>query len=146
MSLTRRAVLVGIPTLTTAGILKSGYAQGAYPAGIGTIKVVVPFPPGGASDIIGRLLAESLTRRWKATAVLENIAGGASTTGIGRVANGPKDGSQILILGFPFVTTQFVMPKLGYDRKSTSFRWFNSRASRACCASRRTCPLRRSRN
>ena len=52
MSLTRRAVLVGIPTLTTAGILKSGYAQGAYPAGIGTIKVVslsLPAAPATSS-------------------------------------------------------------------------------------------------
>jgi tripartite-type tricarboxylate transporter receptor subunit TctC len=115
MSPTRRAVLAGMGALTTAAVLKPAYAQGAYPAGIGTIKVVVPFPPGGASDIIGRLLAESLTRRWKTPAVLENVAGAASTTGIGRVAKGPKDGSQILILGFPFVTTQFVMPRLAYD-------------------------------
>src|SRR5262245_54399162 len=115
MSLTRRAVLAGIPALTTAAFLKPAQSQAAYPAGISTIKVVVPFPPGGASDIIGRLLAGSMTRRWKVPAVLENVAGGASTTGIGRVARGPTDGSQIIILGFPFVATQFVMPKLGYD-------------------------------
>jgi tripartite-type tricarboxylate transporter receptor subunit TctC len=115
MMLTRRAALAGMGALTTVGISKPTFAQGVYPAGVGTIKVVVPFPPGGASDIIGRLLAESLTRRWRTPAVLENVAGGASTTGIGRVAKGPKDGSQILILGFPFVTTQFVMPRLAYD-------------------------------
>src|SRR5262245_34272752 len=115
MGLTRRVVLAGMGAMTTAAVLPPARAQGAYPAGIGTIKVVVPFPPGGASDIIGRLLAESLTRRWKVPAVLENVAGGASTTGIGRVAKGPTDGSQILILGFPFVTTQFVMPRLPYD-------------------------------
>jgi tripartite-type tricarboxylate transporter receptor subunit TctC len=115
MSLSRRAVLGGIGALATVAAPRLGHAQGAYPAGVGTIKVVVPFPPGGASDIIARLLAESLTRRWKSPAVVENIAGAASTTGIGRVANGPKDGSQILILGFPFVTTQFVMPRLAYD-------------------------------
>lgn len=115
MSLTRRAVLAGLPAVATSALLKPVYSQVGYPAGVGTIKVVVPFPPGGASDIIARLLAESLTRRWKVPAVLENVAGGASTTGIGRVARGPTDGSQIIILGFPFVTTQFVMPKLGYD-------------------------------
>jgi tripartite-type tricarboxylate transporter receptor subunit TctC len=115
MTLTRRAALAGMGALTTVGISKPAFAQGDYPAGVGTIRVVVPFPPGGASDIIGRLLAESLTRRWRIPAVLENVAGGASTTGIGRVAKGPRDGSQILILGFPFVTTQFVMPRLAYD-------------------------------
>ena len=115
MGLTRRVVLAGMGAMTTAAALQPAKAQGAYPTGVGTIKVVVPFPPGGASDIIGRLLAESLTRRWKTPAVLENVAGAASTTGIGRVARGPTDGSQIAILGFPFVTTQFVMPKLPYD-------------------------------
>jgi tripartite-type tricarboxylate transporter receptor subunit TctC len=115
MNVNRRAVLGGIGALATVATSRLGYAESAYPAGVGTIKVVVPFPPGGASDIIARLLAESLTRRWKTAAVVENIAGAASTTGIGRVAHGPKDGSQIAILGFPFVTTQFVMPKLAYD-------------------------------
>ena len=115
MGLTRRVILAGMGAMTTASVLRSVQAQGAYPSGVGTIKVVVPFPPGGASDIIGRLLAESLTRRWKIPAILENVAGAASTTGIGRVAKGPRDGSQIAILGFPFVTTQFVMPKLAYD-------------------------------
>ena len=115
MSLTRRAILEGMGAISAAAVLKPAHAQGEYPAGVGTIKVVVPFPPGGASDIIGRLLADSMTRRWKTPAVLENIAGAASTTGIGRVAKGPKDGSQIAILGFPFVTTQFVMARLPYD-------------------------------
>ena len=90
-------------------------AQQAYPAGIGSIKIVIPFAPGGGSDIIGRLLADSLTRRWGTSAVLEHVPGGTGTVGIGRVAKGPKDGSQILILPLPFVTTQFLVSPLPYD-------------------------------
>jgi tripartite-type tricarboxylate transporter receptor subunit TctC len=96
-------------------MVKPASAQGAYPAGIGRIKVVVPFAPGGGSDLIARLLADGLSRRWGVSAVLENVPGGAATTGIGRVASGPKDGSQILILPLPYVTLQFLMSQLPYQ-------------------------------
>jgi len=115
MATTRREVLGGIGATILGAALEPALAQGGYPAGVGTIKVVVPFPPGGASDIIGRLLADSLKRRWGTSAVMENVAGGATTTGIARVAHGPKDGSQILIVSIPFVTTQFLMSRLSYD-------------------------------
>jgi tripartite-type tricarboxylate transporter receptor subunit TctC len=90
-------------------------AQAAYPAGLSAIKIVIPFAPGGASDTIGRLLADSLTKRWGVSAVLEHVPGATSTVGIGRVANGPSDGSQILILSLPYVTTQFLMSRLPYE-------------------------------
>src|SRR5262245_38835609 len=86
MRLPRGAALAGIGALAIAvGFSKSIFAHCAYSAGAATIAVVVPFPSGAASYLIGRLLAESLTRRWKAPAVLENVAGVASTTRIGRV-------------------------------------------------------------
>jgi tripartite-type tricarboxylate transporter receptor subunit TctC len=115
MSMTRRAALAGIGAAATGAIMRPASAQRAYPAGIGRIKVVVPFAPGGGSDLIARLLADGLSRRWGVSAVLENVPGGAATTGIGRVANGPKDGSQILILPLPYVTLQSLMSHLPYD-------------------------------
>ena len=114
-TITRRAALSGIAAVAGASLAPPLRAQAAYPAGIGTIKIVVSFAPGGASDLVGRLLADSLSRRWGVSCVLEHVPGGGATTGIGRVANGPSDGSQILILALPYVTTQFIMPKLPYD-------------------------------
>ena len=82
---------------------------------LSTITIVIPFAPGGASDIIGRLLAESLKRQHGVAAVVEHVPGGAATVGMGRVANGPIDGSQILILPISYVTTQFIMSQLPYQ-------------------------------
>jgi tripartite-type tricarboxylate transporter receptor subunit TctC len=114
-SITRRAALSGIATVVGASLASPLRAQSTYPARVGTIKIVVSFAPGGASDIVGRLFADSLSRRWGVSCILEHVPGGGATVGIGRVANGPSDGSQILILSLPFVTTQFIMPKLPYD-------------------------------
>src|SRR5438128_5064377 len=107
---TRRQALLGIAAVAaSAGSGGGARAQGAYPAGVNAIRLVIPFAPGGASDIIGRLLAESLAKRWGVNVTLEHVPGGSATVGIGRVANGPKDGSQILIMSINYVTTQFIM-------------------------------------
>ena len=114
MPMTRRAVLAGAGAAAVCGMRGAG-AQEMYPPKAATIRVVVPFAPGGASDIVGRLLADSLSRRWGVSVVLENVAGGGTTVGIGRVASGPKDGTQILILPLPYVTNQYLMARLPYD-------------------------------
>lgn len=113
MPVTRRALLAGIGTAACG--LGGASAQEAYPPKGTTIRVVVPFAPGGASDLIGRLLAESLSKRWSTPVVLENVPGGGTTVGVGRVAGGPNDGTQILILPIPYVTNQFLMARLPYD-------------------------------
>lgn len=113
-TLTKRQVVWGVAALAATAATPAR-AQTAYPGGISTIKIVIPFAPGGASDLIGRLLAESLARRWGVSAPLEHVPGGSATVGIGRVANGPKDGSQILILSLNYVTSQFIMSQLPYD-------------------------------
>ena len=114
-TIARRTVLSGFAAVAGVSLVPPLAAQPAYPAGAGTIKIVIPFASGGASDMIGRLLADSLGRRWGVSSVLEHVPGASATVGIGRIANGPSDGSQILILPLPYVTTQFIMPKLPYD-------------------------------
>jgi tripartite-type tricarboxylate transporter receptor subunit TctC len=111
----RRTLLINTCGFAAAGIYPATAAEAAYPDGIGTIKIIVPFAPGGASDIVGRMLADHLSKKWSANAVLEHVPGGGATVGIGRVASGPKDGSQILILSIPYVTTQYLMARLPYE-------------------------------
>ena len=105
MTITRRAVLSGLGAAAGTAFVRPLRAQPAFPAGVGTIKIVIPFAPGGGSDIIGRLLADGLTKRWGVPAVIEHVPGASATVGVARVAQGPADGSQILILNILYVTT-----------------------------------------
>ncbi len=113
--LSRRQALFGVIGTATGGFAARSAAQSAYPSGLRTIKVVIPFAAGGASDIIGRLLTESLAKRWGVPAALEFVPGASATIGMGRVAHGPKDGSQILLMSLNYITTQYIFESLPYD-------------------------------
>jgi tripartite-type tricarboxylate transporter receptor subunit TctC len=63
------------------------------------IKLVVPYPAGGAVDITGRLLAEYLQKELNATIVVENKVGAGGTVGANSVAKAPPDGYTILLSG-----------------------------------------------
>jgi tripartite-type tricarboxylate transporter receptor subunit TctC len=68
-------------------------AQGAFPTR--PIRLVVPFPPGGSSDLLGRLVAANLSSRLGQPVVVENRAGAGGTLGIQHVAREPADGYTI---------------------------------------------------
>jgi len=79
------------------------------------IRMVVPFAPGGASDILARTVATRLSERWGQPVVVENKPGAATTVGAADVAKAPGDGYTLLLAPAPFVITQFMYPKLPYD-------------------------------
>jgi tripartite-type tricarboxylate transporter receptor subunit TctC len=66
--------------LYVAGSL-TGAAQTAYPSR--TVRVVVSFPPGSATDLVARLLADRLNRKWNVSVVVENVTGAAGQIGTG---------------------------------------------------------------
>jgi tripartite-type tricarboxylate transporter receptor subunit TctC len=70
------------------------FAQ-AYPSR--PVRLVVPFPPGNTSDIIGRMIAEELQKRYGATAVVENRAGASGALGVQAVTGARPDGYTMLI-------------------------------------------------
>jgi tripartite-type tricarboxylate transporter receptor subunit TctC len=80
-----------------------------------TIRFIVPFAPGGASDTTARLTAQHLSQRLGKTVVVDNKAGAASTIGTAEVARAAPDGYTILLAPPPFVITQFAYPNLPYD-------------------------------
>ncbi len=112
-SVTRRSFVAGSAALA-AGAATPGFAQQGWPAGQ-TIKFVVPFAAGGATDVVGRIAADRLGAAWKTPTIVENVAGAGSNLGAERVAKGPTDGSQILVMGPPTVNNQFLFNKLSYD-------------------------------
>ena len=56
------------------------------------LRMVVPFPPGGPTDVLGRVLAQGLQDAWKQTVVVENKAGAAGNIGVDAIAKSPPDG------------------------------------------------------
>ncbi len=78
------------------------------------IKLVIPFPAGGSTDIVGRLLAEKLTTSLGQTVIVENRAGAGGTTGSDVVAKAASDGYTLLI---GTSSTHAIAPAL-YERLS----------------------------
>lgn len=62
-----------------------------------TVKLVVPYPPGGASDLLARMLVPDLTRQLGTTIVVENKAGASGNIGTGQVSVAPGDGCTLLL-------------------------------------------------
>jgi len=91
-------------------------AQAPWPAPGQTIKVIVPFPAGGASDQIGRIVAKALGDELKATVVVENRSGANGSVGAAAVAKAPPDGYTLLVgsIGV-FAINAGLYSKLAYD-------------------------------
>lgn len=96
-------------------LLASGALAQAWPSK--PVRFVVPFAPGGQSDVVARMVAEKLAVRWGQPVVVENRAGAATTIGADLVAKAPADGYTMLLAPAPFVITQYAYPKLPYDSR-----------------------------
>ena len=113
--ISRRRVSKGLAAAAVSILARPAIAQGAYPAGVGTIKLVVPYPAGGATDVIGRIVADRLSALWNASVIVENIAGAAANIGMDRVAKGPTDGSTLFMVPPQIAINQYLYAKLAFD-------------------------------
>ena len=77
------------------GLSGAAFAQAGYPDK--PITMIVPFPPGGVADTVGRPVAEALARELGQTVVVENRAGAGGATGMGAAARAPADGYTLLM-------------------------------------------------
>ena len=79
------------------------------------VRFVVPFAPGGSSDVLSRSVGQKLSERWSQPVVVENKPGASTTLAAAQVAKAAPDGYTIMLAPAPFVITQYVYPSLSYD-------------------------------
>ena len=102
-------------TVTIFGaLLATGALAQTYPAK--PVTWIVPFPPGGGTDISARTVAAKLTEKWKQSVVIENRAGAAGIIGADAVAKARPDGYTLLIVNVGITSINpDLYPKLPYN-------------------------------
>lgn len=80
-----------------------------------TVRLVVPFPPGGATDALARLMAEKLSDKWKQPVIVDNKPGANTAIGTDVVAKSAADGHVVGIVTGSHVTNPLLGAKLPYD-------------------------------
>jgi len=111
MRLTRR-VLLG--TTLAAPLATPALAQAQWPTG--TVRIIVPWPPGGSTDVLVRLYAERFQSVLGQTFVIENRAGAGGNIGLDALAKAPADGSVFSIASVGHLCINpFLYARLPYD-------------------------------
>ena len=101
-----------------------GQSTPTYPTK--TVRIVVPFAAGGATDIVTRILAQKLTESWGQAVVVENRGGAGGNIGAAEVAKAPADGYTLLMTSGSIVTAnQHIYKNMGFDPQKLT-----------CCPSR----------
>ncbi len=105
----------GLPVILAALIvpLPAMAADPQYPSH--PLRIVVPFAPGGASDVVGRLLAQKLGESMGQTVVVDNRAGAGANIGIGVAAKAQPDGYTLLIASSAFAVNPSLYTKIPHD-------------------------------
>ena len=88
-------------------------AQSDFPSR--PLTMVIPFPPSGSTDVLGRLLAQSMSRFLQQTIVIENTGGAGGTMGAARVARAKPDGYTLLFHNMAHASAPSLYAKLSYD-------------------------------
>jgi tripartite-type tricarboxylate transporter receptor subunit TctC len=114
MRLTRRQAIAGCGGGVAALIAPPALAQTAYPSR--NIKMIVPYPAGGTTDFLGRLVAEQIKTGLGATVIVENKPGAGTTLGAEQVAKAEGDGYTLLMAtSTTLAINKTLYKKLPYD-------------------------------
>ncbi|MFD0667167.1 tripartite tricarboxylate transporter substrate binding protein [Ramlibacter sp. MAHUQ-53] len=105
----RRTALGGLAALTLS---RPGLAN-SFPAK--PVTLVVPYAPGGGTDIVGRQLAQKLSDRWGQSVVVDNRTGANGVIGSSLVSKAPPDGYTLLLVVGSHAVNPVLMKKLPYD-------------------------------
>ena len=110
----RRQIVLGAAASALPLISLPSFAQDFPRPGM-NIKYVVPFPPGGLTDVMARIVAQKINEAWKVPVLVENKAGGNAQIGAEQVAKGPSDGSQLLAITLSHAANVSLFPDAPYS-------------------------------
>jgi len=108
---TKRAMLAGASALLATPQISR--AQGTWPNG--PIRIVVPFPPGGSTDALARLLQPHLQADLGVSIIVENRGGASGSLGTAQVARAAPDGNTWLIVFDTHAVNPSLIPNMGFD-------------------------------
>ena len=107
-----RLALFGLLIAITSSWATESHAQ-SFPSK--SVRLIVPFPPGGPADVLGRVYAEKLSAAWSQPVVVENRAGAAGNIGSDMTAKASPDGYTLLLIASSHVINSALYEKLPYD-------------------------------
>jgi tripartite-type tricarboxylate transporter receptor subunit TctC len=107
-------VRISVISLALALLAPLAAAQQGYPNK--AVRIVVPYPPGGTADIVGRTIAEKLSGAWGQSVIVENRAGAGGTIGVDAGVRSAPDGyTMVLGVTGPLTIMPSINPQLPYD-------------------------------
>jgi tripartite-type tricarboxylate transporter receptor subunit TctC len=108
------AITMCAAMLAIAAAPARGRAQADFPSR--TVKMIVPYPPGGGTDLLARVLADRLGRKWQQSVIVENVAGAGGNIGAAEVARAEPDGYTLLLASpGPIATNAYMYKEMPYD-------------------------------
>jgi tripartite-type tricarboxylate transporter receptor subunit TctC len=102
-------------SIVAATLLASGVSYGQSPYPTRQVRIVVPYPAGGPTDLIARLIAQKLGERLGQSFFVENVAGASGAVGAGQVAHAAPDGYTLLVSTNDFAVASVTNTNLPYD-------------------------------
>ena len=105
-----RMLAIAAAVLASCG---AAQAQGAFPTK--AVHLFVPYPAGGAVDILARTLGDELARRWNQSVIVENRPGAGGVVASQVLATSPPDGYTLIVVASGHATNPFLYAKLPYD-------------------------------
>jgi tripartite-type tricarboxylate transporter receptor subunit TctC len=110
----RRELVLG--TLAAAALPSATRAQTSeYPKAGATLRYIVPFPPGGLTDVMARIVGQQLGEHWKVNVVIDNRPGSGGQIGADAAAKAPSDGGTLLAITLSHAANFTLFPKAPYN-------------------------------
>ena len=114
----RRAALSGLSSLgvlTAAGAWSRGVSAQSFDWPTKPVRIIVPFPPGGTTDLVTRLVAAEVAKSIGQSVIVENRPGAGTVIGVDAAAKAPADGYTFVTVANSFCANHTLVKSLPYD-------------------------------